>query len=258
MPDNTINLEEKLNESLKAFKQKEFEMYHYEYYIQNLIKFENYIKKNDLIEKAFEGTRSTLDKYNYNKQKLEDSKTSLKTVTKELIYKTHYQNFEEYIYKIIFSIYTFYPEFIKKDSEQIIMNYDSVFSTKNIDDLKNSIIEKRVKDLIQSNNIVNLLKKMKSLFGVDLELEISELNFLFVTAQNRNILSHNGGIINSIYINELNKNKIKSRYKLGENIIENINIELNEIEDNISNIGEKIFNKLSQKINQINSYAKNI
>lgn len=258
MEESQKELENKLKNKLKVFTEKEFEFLHYEYYIQNLIKFETYVNKNNLIEDAFEGTTATLAKYIYNKERLEKYNKSLKIVTREILYKAYYQNFEEYIYDVIFSIYSCYPEFIKKDSNQIIVNYDLIFSNKDVESIKNEIIEKKVKDLVQSNNIASLLKKFKPLFGIDLKLDLAEIKLLLLTAQNRNILTHNSGKINSIYLNELKKHKIETKYELGDNLLDSLNVEIIEVENQLSGIGKKISEQILSKLLQIDNYSKNI
>lgn len=247
-----------LTRCLYSFVKKENEMLHYQYYVQNLVLIEKYITENELIEKAFEGTPTTLEKYNYNKQKLNEYNKSLKLVSKEISYRTYYQNFEEFLHKILVTIYTYYPEFLKKDSDIITTNYDILFNAKNIQDLQGELIEKKAKELVQSNNIISLIKKFKQIFGIDLKLSNEELNLLFVTAQNRNILTHNNGVINSIYLNELRKNKIESKYAYGDIFLDKISEELTIVENNISNIGEKIHKQIESKISQLENYSKNI
>lgn len=197
-----------------------------------------------------------LEGFNAAKKILEKGDKRLDKVTDEFIYRNYFQIYEEFIASQLYILFKYYPKFIKKDNENIQVLYSSIFDNDSVEEIKNNIIEKKIKELIQSNNIINILKKFKSIFGIDIKLEVEESDFLTIFSLKRNLLTHNNGRVNTIYLNELKKLNIETNLSLNDYVFTN-NSE-KKVLDNLLKISEKIRKSIIKNENQLNKYHEKI
>lgn len=177
-----------------------------------------YAKSFEYYEKLPKELCDLLSKMDNKYKKFSNDITKHGKIVTEKAYIDMYSSFEEYINDSFKLLIETFPNLLNKQN----LNYITIKDVLAIDDykiFKKNIIEKKVKEIVQTNNIIELLDKYKSMFGIKLELNKDLLSQCFIMSQNRNIFVHNKGIVNNIYIHNLNKQGIKSKYKVGDNIM---------------------------------------
>src|SRR5690606_13475094 len=154
------------------------------------------------------------------KNNLSESQRDFRDYLNEYVYKLHYQTFEEFIFDIFATLLNHFPEFLKKDN--IDLGYELIFEQSDINIIRKNIIEKRVKNYIQSNNLKYWLQKFKTVFGINIRIQKQDIETLYLASRIRNLLTHNNGIVNHIFISELRKENIKTEYQIGNSLINNL------------------------------------
>lgn len=170
----------------------------------------------------------------------------------EKIIIDYYHAFEEYLYDIIYALYCAFPRFLKDDKELVLISYESVFRNNNILYCREIIIERKTKDLIQANNIIELIKKIKNIFGIVIELDKELLNQVYKYSKYRNILIHNNGIANTILLNDLKRYGIATNLERGQTVLDDINS--SDCNDCLFNMASNINNTISSRLEQIKIY----
>ena len=230
---------------------------------ENLLYFINasYIMELVTRELQFDRTnKKTIDKkyieylndFKSSTNQLEKGNKDIRDFQNELSYKAYYQIFEEYMSEVFKTLLNHFPKFLRR--EKFDLEFDLIFEQENIDLLRKKIIEKRAKKYIQSNNILEIIQKFKSVFGIQISLNKKEKDKLFVASRIRNILTHNSGIVNDIFLDELRIHNISTKLKLGESIYPSLEKELELIEDEMEKIIQKIHKQIFKKIDQIQKY----
>lgn len=251
MVTSKIKLE--LNETLYRAKEKEKNLL----YFINASYIMEFISRILILDKK---KKKPLDnKYEISLDDLIKSINELNKIDKnildfqnELSYKSYYQIFEEYINGIFTVLFIHFPKFLR--NEKFDLEFDLIFEQENIQMIRDKIIEKRVKKYIQSNNILEILKKFESIFGIDISLNKIDRDKLFLASKIRNILTHNNGIINDIFLDEIMLKNISTKYKLNESIFPSLNKELEQIEDDLIGIIIKIHDQIIKKLIQLKNY----
>lgn len=130
--------------------------------------------------------------------------------------------------------------------------YDKIFNDdSSIEDIKDFMVTFRVKKIIQSNNIIEIITKIEKLFNLNFELSNEQLDMLFLTSLNRNLLTHNNGIVNQVYLHQLKLRSLTSPLKKGDDIFDVISsIEFPDIY-NMFEIAKIISKKLESDENRL-------
>jgi len=171
-----------------------------------------------ILEEIFEQKGKEYKESYYGKIELFDS------LVCELLFLRDYQSFEAFIGNIYACVCYFFPRFLTAspdDTRLSQLNIDDLFSSSSILQARRTIVESKVKDQLQGSNIKDVLKSFDRKFGFKLGLDPAVLNELLMHSMERNLIVHNSGIVNSIYIALLQRNKIKSNYLIGQKIIIN-------------------------------------
>ncbi|MBM6995994.1 hypothetical protein IM700_010085 [Paenibacillus sp. DXFW5] len=155
----------------------------------------------------------------------------------ERCYISYYQAYEVYVSNLMKIVFWFFPEFFNDKSN---IDIKDIFNSDSILTVRNKLIDQKVKDTIQTNNISQLIKKFKDLFGVEIKIAKENLDYLIVASNTRNLLIHNNGIVNNIYIQNLNSSRISSSYHNGDKVI----ISEKDLRD-----CNKFFNKIVEETN---------
>ena len=80
-------------------------------------------------------------------------------------------------------------------------------------------IESKIKNQMQGSNIKDILLSLGRQFGVKLEYDSDDLKALIQYSADRNLMTHNSGIVNRVYLSVLQSNQIVSAYSIGQRII---------------------------------------
>ncbi len=194
-----------------------------------------------------------LDEMNSHERKYE-------SINAEVAYKLYFQNFEEFLSEMIYWCMYNFPKYIINDDSKNEILLEKIFGeSTSIDDIKDYVLSFRVKKIMQSNNIVESLSKFEKLFSFKFPIEKNQIEKLFQSALNRNILTHNAGKINEIYLAQLSSRKLTSNLKKGENIAnEHILKIIDQDEENLSSIASIIFESIQNDIKRLESHHNNL
>jgi len=175
------------------------------------------------------------------------------------VYIDDYSNFESLISEIMSIIYWFFPKFLvnsEKFNSIINVPYEEIFINNNIELARKTIIELKIKDIIQGSNIKEIINKFKTLFGVKIDIDEDKIKRLITISNNRNILVHNKGYINKIYVNILKINNINPEFDIDNELV----IDYTKYQNDsklLEEIGECIFSHIAENIKQIQHYYTN-
>lgn len=251
-------LEIRILEAYTAILQKENLLLHHKKYALTLLHFERFLQNENLIQQALNAHGGNLEDFRFTKKTLEQYKRTFTDVTNELTYKGYYQIFEEYIFQVLTALFTVYPVFLKNESEQFDVSFENIFITSDILETQNLIIEKKVKGIIQANNIIKTIRKIEKIFGLDFEISTGELQELFKASLIRNVLTHNNGVINRIYLQELKNQQMITNFKVGDSVFPALDEKIQNLTKVIDSIGAIIYKSLSIKLKQIDKYATSL
>jgi len=144
----------------------------------------------------------------------------------EFILQTFYlgafQRLEIYLSKLHQSILETYPEAIFNDPSGHYkggISYPDLIESSSIEILRRKIISKITKDKVQQLSIVDLITKSFVPYG-NFKVEVNDANIEMIVkfSAKRNVLIHNGGIVNEVYISTLRHAKLKPDLKIGEKV----------------------------------------
>lgn len=248
-------LKKELSKSVIQFLKQENELLNSLMYTSHLESFETYLEQHDLIDDVFKYLNRNKIDYEKSRKKLIKVDKSMRKVNAGMVYKLYYQNFEELLSNLIYSIYLIYPKFLEKENDFDQFEMDSLYSKTTVENIRKIITEKKVNEFIQSNNIITILKKFKTIFGVDLPLSEDEIKLILFFSMNRNILSQNNGIINSLYLSEVKRLDLINEYQLDENISSKVEKLTVKIQATIPKIASKVYEFLVSNVSQIEIYS---
>ncbi len=173
-----------------------------------------------------------------------ETKTQKRTYEKinnELVCKLHFQFFEECLAETIYSCFASFPKYLNNAENRNDIPYEKVFDqASTIDDIQDYVITDKVKKIVQSNNIVDVIAKMEKLFSFKFKITKVELDALYLSSLYRNILTHNNGIINEVFLTQLKLRKLNIKARKGDNILDNIRYIIVTNQKNQDIIVEKI------------------
>ncbi len=248
----------KIHKAYNTILQKENSILHYNFYAYSLLQLETFLHKNGMIDEVLENSGINKTDLNFTKEKLISYNRTFSDVNNELTFKAYFQMFEAFIFQVFTCLYSTYPIFLKKDNLKFDLAYENIFSTSNINEIQNLIIENRVKRTIQSNNISNTLQKFKKVFGFDVNIDDKDFRNIILASLHRNILTHNNGIVNRIYLQEITFHNLSKKYNLGDCIFPQLNDHIETLQNTVNNISTSIFDSISDNLTQIDKYASNL
>jgi hypothetical protein len=214
------------------------------------------LQNDEVIKLINEEQHDLIKKYIDSDEKLENHYRNYDDFLNELTYKSYFQAFEEFLHDTFEILYTLYPNFLKKD--KLELDFSSVFEQEEIGTIRSKIIGKKVKSIIQSNNIKVILHKFKTIFGFEIKLKKKNLDRIYIASKIRNILTHNNGIVNEIFIADMEAENLKSDYENGDNITKNLYDEIKKIDNLLVDVSESICEQILDKAKHLEEYSKNI
>jgi hypothetical protein len=209
-------------------------------------------KPISLAEELFQGDYAKFrDRFNEHREDHE-------RVLYEKIFVDNYQSFEIFLSDLFKALYYSFPRFLTPDViNQDIGNivYSDVFKSDSILRLRAAIIERKVKGIFQANNIAAALTRLEKTFDIELKIPKKDVEALLEIAFDRNILVHNNGVVNDIYVSGLNRLRITPKYKVEERIV----IDDARVTDSQTLLQDKavsISDIVIDKVSQITKYYK--
>lgn len=107
-----------------------------------------------------------------------------------------------------------FPEALSSKDKVFSLDDLKLFST--IDDARSHLVESRVESVLR-DSFDEWISFFRNKIGLSMSYVDSKLNVLIETFQRRNLVVHNGGIVNSIYLSKVDK-ALTSNLKKGQNI----------------------------------------
>lgn len=142
-------------------------------------------------------------------------------ILSETLFLRGYQSFESFLLRVYICIYYIFPRFLASPPDNILLgqaSFTDLYGATSILQVRRSFIENRVSSELQARNIKEAIQLIGTKFGIDLGLDLEDLKSLVQNLADRNILIHNHGIVNELYLIILRKNKISVPYGAGERI----------------------------------------
>lgn len=162
---------------------------------------DNYVKKKYgqyFIE------RPTLDKNMYLKK------------IHEIKYINAVQNFEVFLGTCYKVIYWYYPELLAQKDYEIYKN----FKGKNKVYERESLLDRKTKSFIMNGDLTKSIDELYNLIDRSNAIPNECLDELKIICKNRNLIVHNLGIVNDLYLREIKNEKLRCDYKEGQYIFE--------------------------------------
>ena len=242
------SIKEKINKKYKLQLEKISKLLE-----EGIKKYSQIIETQKQLPEEISNTTKTLIE---EMEKLYELGTQYSWVIYEKLFIDLYQSFESLLFNQLKIICISMPNLFFDEEKKITATYEDIFLNRNIKFLKEIIVEQKIKELIQSNNTYNLFKKIENRLGIKLKIPEKLLEEIYVASKKRNILVHNNGIINNIYIKELKKYGISSEYQINDSIKERIKTEYNKMRNIIVEIADIFHNSITKNLKQIINYSK--
>ena len=96
--------------------------------------------------------------------------------------------------------------------------FEDLFEAESLLAARRSVVRRRVKTLIQADNLLEVIEKSQRRFGVDLKISKTSRLALLELLAARNVLVHNAGVVNEIYMALMKRNEISTTYRVGDRV----------------------------------------
>ncbi|MDU9049053.1 MAG: hypothetical protein Q3M30_09385 [Candidatus Electrothrix sp. Rat3] len=167
-------------------------------------------------------------------RKLSESGRTYENIVEEKNLIDTYSAFEKFLFDCFYSIYDCFPKFL---GDKVSVNIYDLFIDENVLLCKKNIIELKVKNLIQSNNIITILSEFKKGFSIktiDDCISDNEKNILCELSLVRNLVIHNNGVVNRIHIEQIKKflkENVKYSFREGETVFNKLGDLVQDLKD---------------------------
>jgi hypothetical protein len=212
--------------------------------------------KNDELKRVFEKNielNTSIEKFKEWQSKFEGSE-SIDQIIIEKAFVDKFQLFESLLFDLTFSLFSRFPKFLKKIDNNTNISFDDLFTANTIDDLQLLVAENRTRQLIQFNSIRKYIYQIEKVFGIKFGLDEEHLKKIQLISRLRNLIIHNGCIMNSTTLRELKFEQIETGLKIGQNVITYITVNEFELNNNLWIVANKIIDTVKLRENQIYSY----
>lgn len=193
------------------------------------------------------------------KNRIDSRLKPYKAVNVELVYKLHFQVFEEFLSDVIYACFKSFPRFMNLYDAKNEIPFEKIYNEKSsIEEIKDFMITYRVKKIIQSNNVVDAIAKIERVFNLEFNIEQGALDKLFVACINRNVLTHNNGIVNEIYIQQAKSRRINTTLAKGDSVLKTIEGTYDQAAYNQGEIVKQIHETLIKESTRLTKHHDNL
>jgi len=253
--DITVQFENAVKNTLSAFKQRIEQQRFFQLQNNLLKKLHEEVK---IIGYCNSRTVEELSlKYEDLYRQLSESGRSYENIVEEKNLIDTYSAFEKFLFDCFCAIYTFFPKYI---GDKVSVNISDLFIDENIELCKKNIIELKVKNFIQSNNIIDILngfRKEFSLKTIKDAVSEDERNILYEISLIRNLIIHNNSIVNRVYkeqIKKLPQDKVKYQFNEGDTVLDKLEYIVQDIKDTATKVCEKIADSIIDESGRLEKY----
>lgn len=192
-----------------------------------------------------ESLENLVETYYDLKKKANNIGKSYKSILLEKVFTDEYRFFEELIHDAFYILYENFPKLlVVKLNDEVKLQFNDIYLNEDInafhENFKVNFIEKKIMRDIQGNHIVNILGKFKTKFAINFNLSSDEKKEIYRLAQIRNIITHNDGIINNVYLTSLKKFKITSKFQLGEQVGQYLEDEFKQEHEMLTKLAKRL------------------
>jgi hypothetical protein len=123
-----------------------------------------------------------------------------------------YQDFELYIADVSSVLFLAFPQLLVPADDiapTVTVGHSDLFGVRNIVELRAAVVERRVKAMLQADNIADVLRKVERTFGIKFGLEKKQVDELVMTSLKRNLFVHNDGVVNEVFRALVRKHGLK-------------------------------------------------
>jgi hypothetical protein len=183
---------------------------------------DNYLKKVAGLNTNL--TDGDINKFKKREKELIKMGKSFTDILYEKNYVDMYQHFEEFMLNTFYILYKHFPKFIVNRTKdyKIYLDYADLFEVKDVTIGQDRCIYRLANNIVQRNNIFDIKKKYSNVFSININLTYKQLSEIYTISNNRNMIVHNNGKINNIYLSNLKKYNITSKYSENDIITKNI------------------------------------
>lgn len=257
--NNTIQFNHAITKALTDFKRRLEQQRSFQIQHSLLRKLHEEIKKiNYCNSKMIEDLSLEYENFYL---KLSESGRSYENIVEEKNLIDAYSALEQFLFDCFCSLYNFFPKYL---GTQININVSDLFIDGNIEHCKRNVIELKVKNFIQANNIMAIIDEFKKQFDISKKKDLipqEDIQFLYELSLVRNILIHNNGIINYVYIEQVNKfikENIKYQFKKGDTVLNELKNLVPDLKSTSTKVCEQIAKVLQEESNRLERYHQNM
>jgi hypothetical protein len=201
------------------------------------------------------------DVYKSIESELKNSGKNQKDLLSEKLFTDGYRIFEEFIADIFQAIFNFFPYLLliesKDEIAEISVPFRYIFTTPDIEGCKNLVIEKKVKSYIQGDSITTVLKRFDTTFRLKMTIAEEKKQIAQHMSLMRNLLQHNNGIVNQIYIATAKQYKIVQNYIINDSITLGLLQDINTLRTTFESLATTIIEDLDNEDNLQNLEHRN-
>lgn len=130
-----------------------------------------------------------------------------------------YETFELFLGDVLSVLFYAFPKFLTTAPENLVLpatHYDDLYGPASLLEARLAIARRKVAQLLQSENVVDLIKKAEQRFGVEIKsLSDEDRKALLEFSARRNLWVHSAGTVNEIYVRLLRRYGMSSPYATG-------------------------------------------
>ena len=191
--------------------------------------------------------------YHQNNTTLRNMGKTYQNIIFEKIFTDGYRVFEEYLHGIFSALFNCYPHYLlgaDNAKEKIEAPFDTIFILSDLEACKAIVIENKVKSYLQSETIKKVLKKFSDFFKLKIEISDRDMELCQRISLIRNVITHNNGKINAIYMQGVKAHKIQNdTYRENDGIHQNLATEINLQQEILLKIARQLKKDLESQNN---------
>lgn len=192
--------------------------------------------------------------------KLKGSGRSYEHIVDEKNLVDTYSAFEKFLFDCFCALYTFFPKHLDKQGKGVNISISDLFIDEDIELCKKNIVEREVKNFIQSNNIKETINGFNKIFKIEMKDSGDEINILYEISLVRNLIIHNHSMVNRIHIEQVKKflKTAKYSFKEGDIVLNKLPDMIEDIKLVSTRICEKIADAIIQESTRLEKYHEQL
>lgn len=134
-----------------------------------------------------------------------------------------FEAFELFLGDLLSVLFFAFPKFLTTTPENVVLptaHYDDLYGPSSLLQARLLLARRKVAQLVQAENVVDLLKKSEARFGVSASrLAQEDRTALLELSARRNLWIHNAGVVNDIYLRLLRRYGVSTTLSSGSEAV---------------------------------------